>query len=109
MDLNKCKQMAIESLGITAEIYDELIGDLLKDSVKTLDELQVALDGDDFTKIAGIGHSMGGYVANLRLEEIEKIVRNMESLSKGTKDKKEIGDNITALKSSLEEIKNSVG
>jgi len=108
MDLNKCRKEAVEALGITDDIYNELIQDLLKDAHGTLKELQEAFDKDDFTALLIAAHSLKGYVANLRIEEMENIAGTIERICRESKDKKVIERNIAVLRKSFEELKKSV-
>ncbi|MFA6216379.1 MAG: Hpt domain-containing protein [Candidatus Omnitrophota bacterium] len=103
------KQKILEELGgITEDFYNELLVCFISQTQNYLVELRGILGSEDFARIAAIAHSIKGSSANLRLNTIQQIAREIEVSAKEKKDKVEIGNHIQALEAAFSEM-NSVG
>lgn len=96
------KEAALTVLGITEQMYDELIGDFLAQFVLDINNLNIALEQEDFEQIRKIGHSIKGSAGNLRLKEISLTAKQIEQENK---DKNVVKDKIPLLKENLKELR----
>ncbi|MDD4202701.1 MAG: Hpt domain-containing protein [Candidatus Omnitrophica bacterium] len=96
------KEKALRSLGITEQMYNELIDDFIGQFVLDLNDLDVAIEKEDFEHIRQIGHSIKGSAGNLRLEEIAKAAKEIEC---SEKNEVLIKEKIIVLKKYFEELK----
>jgi HPt (histidine-containing phosphotransfer) domain-containing protein len=102
------KQKILEELGgITEDFYNELLVCFISQTQNYLVELRGVLGAEDFARIAAIAHSIKGSSANLRLNNIQQIAREIEVSAKENKDKAEIGNRIQELESAFLEMSNA--
>ena len=99
------KQAALKELGVSEDMYDELLQIFIKQTEITLKNLEAVIKLEDFGQIAKSAHFINGSAANLRLEEIRALAKDIDAQAKGNKDIKIIEENIRKLKKEFEEVK----
>ncbi len=75
------RQRALRELGITEEMYDELIGIFIQQSEQTLVDLASAVARKDFQDIKRAAHYVKGSAGNLRLDEVHDVAQEIEQLA----------------------------
>jgi len=99
------KQIVLKELDISEDMYDELLQMFIKQTEIALKNLEAIIKLEDFGEIAKSAHFIHGSAANLRLEEIRALARDVETQAKGNKDIKIIEENFLKLKQGFEEVK----
>lgn len=92
------KNQILSELGdIPEAVYDGLVAEAFAQGARQLSELrQLAVDGD-LNKAAAVAHSMKGCFANLRLGEVSRAARELESALKGGAQYGELSARINSL------------
>ncbi|MFH0985146.1 MAG: Hpt domain-containing protein [Candidatus Omnitrophota bacterium] len=103
MDLDK-KKIA-EELGISGEMYNELLRDFTSQAETVLPQLQAAVKVKDFQQITERGHFIKGSAGNLKIHELYLIAKEIEAGGKEGKDMETIRTHVESFKSLLEELK----
>jgi HPt (histidine-containing phosphotransfer) domain-containing protein len=93
---------ALQRLGISEEIYNELFNDFLVMAREKASELEGAVAGANLPQAAKIAHSIKGSAANLGADTIADIARVIEGESAKGIVTTEIMENVKALALCLE-------
>ena len=108
MTLSLNFEKTLQELGITEEFYKELLGDFLVQAETCLNVLEKLRGTDQFQEIASQAHAIKGAAANLRIEEIAKLGRELEIAAKETRDPKKIEEQLPLLKEAFAELRKLV-
>jgi len=99
------KQAVIKELDISEDMYDELLQMFIQQTEIALKNLEAVIKLGDFAEIAKSAHFIHGSAANLRLEGIRALAKDIDIQSKGNKGIKIIEENFLKLKQEFEEVK----
>jgi osomolarity two-component system, phosphorelay intermediate protein YPD1 len=98
-------ERAMKELGITMDIYKELVDCFLEqvtDSLKGLDEAMVKKDMEE---VARIGHFVKGAASNIRLEDVRQIAYGIERVKEDESGKTELPNHVSKLKDAIKLIR----
>jgi len=74
------KEAILKEMGdISEDFYDELVRDFLADALSQVDALEKSLKGGDIESAKGIIHSLKGVSANIRLNDISQLSKEVET------------------------------
>jgi HPt (histidine-containing phosphotransfer) domain-containing protein len=91
-----------DTLGVPVELVSELIEDFFNSSLEEIDKISDAIASDNLSDIEHYAHSIKGAAANLRLNPIADIAKQMEHSARN----KEEASYMDMLKSLLQEMYN---
>ena len=84
MDENKKK--AIEELGISEELFDEIFKDFLDQCDEYIRTIEDSINSNNLEDLAKAAHKLKGSSGNLGLENIQQLARAIEIAAKEKKD-----------------------
>jgi HPt (histidine-containing phosphotransfer) domain-containing protein len=93
------------AIKISRQIYVRILGKAIEQSEKDLQELEQAFSKDQFEIVQTISHRLKGDYGNLRIAAFSEIARQINEVSKTTKDRNQTGQLVNALKEQFEELK----
>lgn len=102
------RQAALKELGISNDVYDELLQIFIEQTESALQTLNQSITLKDFGQIARAAHLIKGSAANLRIEEIRNLAENIDVQARETKDIQAIENKAAELKTTFGELKNIV-
>lgn len=73
-------------LKISRDIYLRILGKALEQTTKDAGEMDIALSDRNFDKIQALSHRWKGDYANLRINELSEIARQLNNLVKDAPD-----------------------
>ena len=74
------KEAILKEMGdIPEEFYDELVRDFLTDALSQVDALEKSLKVGEIESAKGIIHSLKGVSANIRLNDISQLSKEVET------------------------------
>lgn len=104
------RKAVIKELGITDELYNELMECFVSQAEDSVKQLDKAVKKHNLKDIARLGHYVKGAAANIRLEDIRKIGEALEFLDAGANNAKDIAASKTAqLKKVLIDLRKVIG
>ncbi|MCQ2754999.1 MAG: Hpt domain-containing protein, partial [bacterium] len=71
-----------KDLGLDKEIIDQLLEEFFEQTKTDLDKLGVAIEKSDFEQVDQIAHSIKGASANLCLDKISELAKELEFMGK---------------------------
>jgi HPt (histidine-containing phosphotransfer) domain-containing protein len=100
------KQRILQELGgISEDLYDELIGNLISQVHEQIPKLKGCLNNDDYNGIAESAHFIKGSAGNLRIHTIHNIAKSIEeAASQDKKDRNAIVNALRKLEESLAQL-----
>ena len=72
------RRSALERLGDDEQLFEEVIGFFLEDSVKELDTIEAGMATGDWTEVRRAAHSLKGLAANFSAERATAAARELE-------------------------------
>ncbi len=82
-DLNWDRSFALEQTDGDEELLEELIELFISTSLKNLEELKVAVQGEDPSAVILAAHSLKGSSASLGIEAVRVLAMEMEKDARG--------------------------
>lgn len=102
------KEKAIRELGISLEIYEELINCFVDQTEGALKKLEDSFREENWSEIARLGHFVKGSAANIQIHEMEEVSRGIEDVRNGVESKEKLGEDIARLNQLFGELKEIV-
>ncbi len=91
--------------GIPEDFYDELVGDYIRLTSESLEQIKKFASDNDYDNLEKIAHSIKGASGNLRLNEIYEVAVEVDQMAKDEVDMDIIKEKIRLLKIKYEELK----
>ncbi len=105
MDKAKKQKILKELGGISENVYDELVNEIILQIKGQIPELKGLLNRNDFDSMAKIAHSIKGSSGNLRFTKMQEAAKALEFAVKEKKDKRIFLGCIAKMEEALEDIK----
>ena len=93
------------ALKISKDIYLRILAKAIEQTEKDLPELEGWLAEGQFDKVQTLSHRLKGDFGNLRIMLLSDVAKQLNELSKTTKDKTQAGQLFNAFKDSFQQLK----
>ncbi len=102
------REKTIRELGISPEIYQELVGCFVEQTEGALKKLGESFKEENWNEIARLGHFVKGSAANIQIHEMEEVARGIEDVRNGVDSKEKLKEDIDRLNQLFKELKEIV-
>jgi len=97
-----------QSLSISPEIYQRILKKAIVQTTDDVKNLKEAVEQENFESIGSISHRLKGDYANLRIDDMSSIAKDILEESKGEKNREKITSLFSEFVNFFDELKEKV-
>ncbi|MCB1194637.1 Hpt domain-containing protein [bacterium] len=108
--MNREEKMNIlkELPGVSEEIYDTLVHDLIEQTRERIPEFRQEISVKNFLRVKELAHYIKGCAGSLRVTAIFEITKSIQSIAESSCDAQHITDLLAQLERNIKELEKSI-